>query len=115
MKKEVKNNTFSIVIDGMEIRTKEQLLTTMKDALSFPDFFGMNWDALDDLLHDLSWLEDVESVEIVFTNSDQILSADTYNNKAVFQRIMDSAVEYWKMMKDGIIFFVDYKDQVHTV
>lgn len=54
MKKEIANNTLSIVIDGMEMRTKDQLLATMKDALSFPDYFGMNWDALDEVLQDLS-------------------------------------------------------------
>ena len=109
MKKEMNNNKLSIVIDGMEIRTKEQLLTVMKEALSFPNYFGMNWDALDEVLQDLSWLENVESVEITFTKADQILSADTDKNKAIFREIIDSAVEYWKGEGKEFYFCVEYK------
>ena len=109
MKKEIKDNTLSIVIDGMEIRTKEQLLTTMKEALSFPDYFGMNWDAFDEVLKDLSWLEGIESVEISFTNSNQILSADTDKNKAIFREIMDSVVEYWNEEEKELSLYLEYK------
>ncbi|KQZ59251.1 MULTISPECIES: barstar family protein [unclassified Lysobacter] len=35
---------------------KAELLRRMAAALSFPDWFGHNWDALADSLEDLSWL-----------------------------------------------------------
>jgi hypothetical protein len=38
-------------------RTKEELLDRIAQALSFPDWFGRNWDALEDCLTDLSWCE----------------------------------------------------------
>jgi hypothetical protein len=34
---------------------KQSLLRAVAGALEFPDWFGMNWDALEDCLSDLSW------------------------------------------------------------
>ncbi len=34
---------------------KARLLENMASALGFPDWFGHNWDALEDCLTDLSW------------------------------------------------------------
>src|SRR5215212_8791864 len=38
-------------------RTKEALLDRIAKALSFPDWFARNWDALEDCLTDLPWFE----------------------------------------------------------
>lgn len=36
---------------------KEAMLADLAAALSFPDYFGANWDALEECLLDLSWLD----------------------------------------------------------
>jgi len=41
------------------LQTKAELLSYLARKLDFPYYFGRNWDALADCLHDLSWLEDV--------------------------------------------------------
>lgn len=43
-------------LDLADCRDKADLLQRLADALRFPAWFGHNWDALDDALHDLSWL-----------------------------------------------------------
>ena len=43
-------------IDGSAARTSRDLLPMISAALHFPDYFGNNWDALADMLGDLSWL-----------------------------------------------------------
>ena len=43
------------VVDVGEARDKAGLLDAFARALSFPAWFGHNWDALDDALRDLSW------------------------------------------------------------
>jgi len=41
-------------LDGKPIRTREDLLRGIADAMEFPDYFGMNWDAVIDCLRDLA-------------------------------------------------------------
>lgn len=39
------------------IVSRERLFDVLSDALAFPDYWGRNWDALNDMLTDLSWIE----------------------------------------------------------
>lgn len=98
----------SISFDGNEMKTKEQLLSSMKEALSFPDYFGMNWDSLDEALKDLSWLDEVESIHIAFDNPKAILSSEAEKDHVIFTEIIDSTIEYWKTMEEGLDFSVEF-------
>lgn len=42
-------------LDVVAVDAKEKLFESLASALDFPDWFGRNWDALEDLLGDLSW------------------------------------------------------------
>ena len=41
----------------INISDKQRLLEVIATELRFPKYFGFNWDALDECLADLSWLE----------------------------------------------------------
>ncbi len=43
------------VLDGRLLGDKASLLCALSRELHFPDYFGGNWDALDECLADLSW------------------------------------------------------------
>lgn len=43
-------------IDGAAVQSRDELLDAIAAALEFPDYFGRNWDALDECLRDLAWL-----------------------------------------------------------
>jgi RNAse (barnase) inhibitor barstar len=43
-------------INGGSIRTCEDLFLRLAQEMSFPNYFGMNWDALDECLRDMTWL-----------------------------------------------------------
>ena len=43
-------------IDAEPIHDKGELLAAIAASMRFPDYFGGNWDALDESLRDLSWL-----------------------------------------------------------
>jgi RNAse (barnase) inhibitor barstar len=40
-------------IDGTAIGDKDELLDAIAEGLGFPDWFGQNWDALEECLRDL--------------------------------------------------------------
>lgn len=52
----------TISLDG----GKDAQLQRIAAALGFPDWFGQNWDALEDCLSDLSWRE-ADGTVLVFT------------------------------------------------
>ncbi len=45
-----------IEMDGTAIKDKQDLMTAISKGFEFPDYFGGNWDALEECLRDLSWL-----------------------------------------------------------
>ena len=44
-------------LDGRALRSKKSLLAGIARALEFPDYFGENWDGLEECLSDMSWRE----------------------------------------------------------
>lgn len=51
-----------LVTINKSVDSKEALLRQFSDSLHFPDYFGYNFDALYDLLRDLSWLQQKEII-----------------------------------------------------
>ncbi len=39
-------------VDGVRLTNKDNILDAFAEALAFPDYFGRNWDALEECLHD---------------------------------------------------------------
>jgi RNAse (barnase) inhibitor barstar len=42
-------------LDGRVLADKDALLAALGWALEFPDYYGLNWDALEECLTDMSW------------------------------------------------------------
>ena len=43
------------VLDGRSLTGKSRLLEALGRALDLPDYYGVNWDALEECLGDFSW------------------------------------------------------------
>jgi hypothetical protein len=67
---------------------KAQLLKNLAAALGFPDWFGHNWDALEDSLTDLSWREAPAYVLL-------IQNAKPGDDLGVLTDILRSSAESW--------------------
>ena len=60
---------------GDKMLTREALWDECAAALQFPSYFGHNWDAFDECLHDLGWL-DANAYVLVFSHAERVLSKD---------------------------------------
>lgn len=49
-------------VDASRLRDKDALLKAVGAALCFPDYFRRNWDAFEECLTDLEWLDERRSV-----------------------------------------------------
>ena len=80
---------------------KALLMKSIAAALEFPDWFGENWDALEDCLSDLSWRE-AAGHALVF---EQAKVGDDFG---VLVDVLGSAAEYWAAR--GTPFFAVFID-----
>lgn len=80
-------------VDCAAIREKDELLRALAEALRFPDWFGENWDALEDCLTDLSW-GDASGYVLVLDNCAALSRAAPEAFETALE-IFDSAAEYW--------------------
>ena len=73
------------------VKHSKDLFHCFKIGLKFPEGFGNNWNALDDFLDDLSWLDE-KIILIVHDEFPQLSDAEvTY-----YWDTLRSAVEYWQ-------------------
>lgn len=89
---EHKNSDALVIRMPVGLRSKQKLLAVLADKLRFPNYFGWNWDALEECLRDLSWLPPGKAVEIVH----QDLPFGTGGeNRGTYLNVLRSAVDYW--------------------
>ena len=75
-------------LDVATIDAGGELFAAMARALAFPDWFGGNWDALEDCLSDLSWRRGDGHVLLIRNGP----AGDTFG---VLLDVLRSAAEYW--------------------
>jgi hypothetical protein len=80
---------------------KEELLGNIAAALGFPDWFGRNWDALEDCLADLGW-RDAGGHVLLF---DEARPGDDFG---VLADILGSVAQTWAQR--GTPFFAVFVD-----
>ena len=103
VQKLAKSNGFAFFhIDGKNIARKEQLLNHVATALHFPKDFGHNWDALEESLTDLEWV-DADGYVIHYDHIDPLLEAHPDQVETLVEILRD-AVASWK--DDGAAMIV---------
>lgn len=78
------------------IAAKAALLDELSRALRFPDYFGGNWDALEECIRDLSW---IQPGPVVLRHNDLPLVKDLANSKT-YLSILSDAVDEWTRAPD---------------
>ena len=81
------------IIQGAKCQTTAGLLTECARALDFPDYFGHNWDAFEECLIDLEWLE-AKGYVLLITDAGCVLHDDEEEYET-FLEILRNAGEAW--------------------
>jgi hypothetical protein len=81
-------------LDGKEICDKQSFLCQIAQVMRFPDYFGRNWDALDECITDLDWCV-AERYVLIYDQSDVFAKAAP-TEWAIAYDILQSAVTYWQ-------------------
>ena len=84
------------------VRTKSELLASLSAALQFPPHFGMNWDALNDCLTDLSWRPATGYVLLCRALRAWLEANPSEGRTAV--ALLSSTVEHWRQR--DVPFFI---------
>jgi hypothetical protein len=88
------------IIQGAKCQTIAGLLTECARALDFPDYFGHNWDALEECLIDLEWLP-AKGYILLITDAGCVLPDDEEEYET-FLEILRDAGEAWGSGQAGM-------------
>ena len=86
-------------IDGQQVDTLEKFYQELIVQLKFPDNFGRNLDAFDEMINDLNWLDE-STICLVFKNYDDFLSEENDEAREIILTILDDAAAEWKRDED---------------
>jgi hypothetical protein len=89
-------------VDLATVRSKSELLASLARALEFPDWFGGNWDALQDCLGDLSW-RPAPGYVIVLSHCGGFAAGAREDFESALE-VFDATAEFWR--EQGIPFWV---------
>ena len=85
---------FVVVLDGTKAGSRAGFFQEISHALSFPAYFGHNWDAVYDCLTDPSWLPAAGYV-LVFDGFDQF-ATDEAEQWNIALRVLREACAFWQ-------------------
>lgn len=90
---------------------KDALLERFASALAFPDWFGGNWDALEDCLGDLSWRPQRDRVLLI--EGFESLASVSHDDFRVLLDLLADVAEHWSAQ--GRVFLVLFVDPEHKL
>lgn len=89
-----------IKIDSKKCRSLREFYETVAEELKFPDYFGFNLDSFDELMNDLSWIEE-EQLLLYFYNSELFLINERNEKKlTTLLDQLDATCEDWKYYRE---------------
>lgn len=87
-------------LKGTKCKTPAALFSEFAKVLEFPDYFGHNWDALEECLADLEWMP-AKGYVLLLSDAEQILSQDE-EDYATLLEILSDAGEAWASGQAGM-------------
>ena len=100
-------------IEGQKLCKKEQFLNHAALAMHFPEYFGDNWDAFEDCLMDLSWVE-AERYVILYDHTDCFAEHAPQHFDTLLEIFRESA-EFWQGQGKPMLALLRGKQKVESL
>ncbi|GLX19117.1 MULTISPECIES: barstar family protein [Streptomyces] len=84
-------------LDG--VRSKAALMRRCARALAAPEWFGGNWDALADVLADLSWLPEAPG-RLLAVTSWRGYAAERPEDWDTLTEVLEGAADFWREQRE---------------
>ena len=82
------SNMYLAFLDGKHCQTIDQFHVKIAEAFQFPDYYGQNLDALDEMLNDLEWINQ-DYILLIIQRSHLWLSDDDELKADILQILSD--------------------------
>lgn len=103
-------NAFVCYLRGELCGSSISFFREISAAMRFPYYFGWNWNAFDECITDLEWLN-FSSLLIVIDNFDQLFKeenpADDYKKYLV--EYLNNTLEYWKSQNTPMFVYLNQR------
>lgn len=80
-----------LLIDGKDCPTLKDFYENIGEQLQFPDYFAFNLDSFDELMNDLSWIDEPQVI-LVIVNFSSFLDQEENQKQKVVSQILDNAI-----------------------
>lgn len=91
------------LLDGEQMSSQVELFQEFKVKLQFPEYFGANWNALDECLADLDWL-DRAGYLLVIESGDSVLCDEGADIREMFDRLLGDISEEWANSDPPLVY-----------
>jgi RNAse (barnase) inhibitor barstar len=81
------------IVQGKKCKTPAGVFDEFARALEFPDYFGHNWDALEECLADLEWLP-AKGYVVLITDAQSVIPDDDEGYETLLE-VLNDAGEAW--------------------
>jgi hypothetical protein len=85
------------ILDGVAAGSREGFFTEIARVLHFPDYFGRNWDAVNDCLTDLTWLP--ATGYVLLFDGFGLLAHDQPDQWRIGLNVLSDAAAFWKQTR----------------
>jgi len=82
------------VVRGNKMLRRDCLFNEFSAAYQFPDYFGENWDALEECLADIEWLP-AKGYVLFVANTTEVLSQEQNEQFEIFAKVLSRTCEEW--------------------
>ncbi len=90
-----------VLLRGSKCKTVSALLAEFAKAFDFPEYFGHNWDALEECLTDLEWLP-AKGYVVLLSDAELVLTKAEADEWATLVEVLNDAGEAWGTGQAGL-------------